>query len=331
MRRRIVERGITLETRAVGTSDVRLSVIGLGGAWVGNEPDDASEVARATAVLRASDEAGINWLDTSENYFGTGNESVIGLALRALPEDFLVCSKAAPGALASGGGTGFRPEEIRRACEASLQRIGRDHLDVYLLHWPDDTGVPLADTWGAMAGLADDGLVRSIGLSNYERDDIDRCHRQRPVDVIQTGLSLLDYLEDRPMIAWCGEQGIAVQIYEPLASGILTDATLDEVRARWAGTAWEDASSFQRMLSPGKDARTTAVVDGLRPIAAQLGATVAQVALAWVLRQPGVTTAIAGSGNPDRTRSNARAADLDLSPDVLRAIDDLVPLGPAFA
>ena len=195
-----------MQKRQVGTTDVELSVIGLGGAWLGQDPDDAVEVARASAVIRAVDECGVNWVDTSENYFDTGNEAVIGPALRSMPDTFLVCSKVAPGALRSGGASGFRPEQVRRACEDSLRRLGRDHLDVYLLHWPDDTGVPLTDTWGAMTGLVDDGLVRSIGLSNYSQDDIARCHQQRPVDSIQTGLSVIDYLEDRDMIAWCGEQ-----------------------------------------------------------------------------------------------------------------------------
>ena len=196
-----------MERRRVGTTDVQLSVVGLGGAWLGHDVGDASEVSRATAVLRAADEAGVNWIDTSENYFDTGNESVIGIALREMPDSFHVCSKVAPGALRSGGGSGFRPEQVRRACEMSLQRLRRDHLDVYLLHWPDESGVPLPDTWGAMAALVTDGLVRTIGLSNYEREEISRCHEQRAVDVIQTGLSVLDYLDDRGMIAWCGGAG----------------------------------------------------------------------------------------------------------------------------
>lgn len=320
-----------MEQRRIGTTDVWFSVVGLGGAWLGHEVTDESEVSRATAVLRAAAETGVNWVDTSENYFDTGNEAVIGVALREMPDSFLLCSKVAPGAIYSGGGSGFRPEQVRRACEASLRRLGREQLDMYLLHWPDESGVPLADTWGAMTALAHDGLVRSIGLSNYEREDISRCHEQRPVDAIQTGLNLIDYLDDRDLIAWCGEQGIAGTIYEPLANGVLTDTSFDQVRERWIGTPWEDSGSFRRTLSLETADRTRQVVDGLRPIAREAGATVAQVALAWVLHQPGVTSAIAGSGNPDRTRDNARAAEVDLSNEMLKAVDDLIPLGPAFA
>src|SRR5215469_1688736 len=153
----------------VGTSDVMLSVVGLGGAWLGHAAGDSSVVSRAAAVLDAAGTAGTNWVDTSENYFDTGNEAVIGAALSGRQDTFLVCSKVAPGASHSGGGSGFRPEQVRRACHGSLRRLGLDALDLYLLHWPDETGVPLEDTWGAMAALANDGLVRTIGSSNYGR------------------------------------------------------------------------------------------------------------------------------------------------------------------
>ena len=316
-----------MERRRVGTTDIELSVVGLGGAWLGHDPDDAAEVARALAVMQAADESGVNWLDTSENYFDTRNEAVIGRALPSMPDSFLVCSKAAPGAIHSGGGSGFRPEQIRQACEHSLRRLGRDHLDVYLLHWPDDTGVPLEDTWGAMAALVDDGHVRTIGLSNYDQEDIARCHRQRPVDVIQTGLSVIDYLGDRDTIAWCGREGMAVTIYEPLASGLLTETPFEQVRERWIGSDWENITVYPEVMCPENAEPVGQIVDGLRRIGEPIGASVAQVALAWVLRQPGVAAVIPGSGKPERFRSSALAGDLLLPDDALKTIDDeLIPL-----
>lgn len=320
-----------MEERPVGSTELRLSVVGLGGAWLGHDPSDSSDVPRAVGVLRAAQEAGVNWVDTSENYFDTGNEAVIGLALREISDDMLVCSKVAPVAALSGGATGFRPEQVRRACEMSLQRLDREHLDMYLLHWPDDTGVPLADTWEAMSALVTDGLVRSIGLSNYEREDISRCHEQRPVDALQTGLSLIDYLDDRDLIAWCGEQQIAVTIYEPLGSGVLTDRPYDDVVQRWVGTPWEESEFFERLVSPENADRCRQVVEGVRAVGQEIGASVSQVAIAWVLGQPGVTSAIAGSGDADRFRENAGAAEVELSSAAMRTLDDLIPLGPAFA
>lgn len=320
-----------MKRRRLGSTDVELSSIGLGGAWLGHDPADPSDAARALEVMQAVDECGVNWLDTSENYFDTGNESVIGQALREMPNEFLICSKAAPGAVHSGAGSGFRPEQIRQACTGSLRRLRRDHIDVYLLHWPDDTGVPLADTWGAMAALADEGYVRSIGLSNYDQEDIAACHRQRAVDVIQDGLNVIDYLDDRNKFAWCGKHGIAVTIYEPLAGGLLTDKPFEQVRQRWIGTAWENLTVYPELLCEENAPAVGRVVDGLRTIGQAMDASIADVAIAWLLAQPGVTSAIVGSANPERARVNARSADVTLSDDDLRFIDDqLIPLGPTF-
>lgn len=183
-----------------------------------------------------------------------------------------------------------------------------------------------------MAALVDDGLVRSIGLSNHDQADIAQCHRERPVDVIQDGLSVIDHLEHRDLIDWCGERGIAATIFEPLASGILTDTPFEQVRERWIGSAWESMTVYPGLMAPENADRARHIVDGLRAIGDQIGATVAQVAIAWVLRQPGVSSAIVGSSNADRARSNAVSAEIHLSDEALRTIDeDLIPRGPAFA
>ena len=139
----------------------------------------------------------------ASKHLATQNESVIGPALERIEDGFLIASKVAPGAAVTGGGSGFRREQVLQACRDSLERLGRDHLDIYFLHWPDDSGVPLEETWGAMAELADEGLVRAIGLSNYSLEDVERCHAERPVDAVQVGLNLVDYLADRPSIAGC--------------------------------------------------------------------------------------------------------------------------------
>lgn len=317
-----------MQVHPVGSSGVSISRIGLGGYELGPEPDEEPDADRATRVIETAIGSGVNWLDTSENYLETRNELVIGAALSRIGDDFLIASKVAPGAAVTGGGSGFRSEQVHQACRQSLRRLGREHIDVYFLHWPDDTGVPLEETWGAMAELADAGLARAIGLSNYELKDVERCHAHRPVDVVQVGLNLIDYLDDRPSIARCGELGIPVTIYEPLGSGILSDKTREQVLAAWTGV-WVESSFFKRLLSPGKAERSFAVAVGMRPIAERLGATVAQVAIAWVLHQPGVAAAIVGSRNGGHMRENAEAERLDLS-DVLEELDRLIPLGPGF-
>jgi aryl-alcohol dehydrogenase-like predicted oxidoreductase len=318
-----------MERRSLGLSGVDVSRVGLGGYELGPEPGEEPEVDRAVRVIKTAIACGVNWLDTSENYLETRNESVIGPALERIEDDFLIASKVAPGAGVTGGGSGFRREQVLQACRDSLRRLERDHLDIYFLHWPDDSGVPLEETWGAMAALADDGLVRAVGLSNYSLEDVERCHAERPVDAVQVGLNVIDYIDDRADIARCGELGIAVTIFEPLASGILSDKTREQVLAYWTGP-WVESAFYKRLLSPGRAERSFAVADGLRSIAERLGATVAQVAIAWVLHQPGATAAIAGSRDGGHMQENAGAAALDLS-SVLTEIEELVPLGPIFA
>jgi aryl-alcohol dehydrogenase-like predicted oxidoreductase len=317
-----------LDCRPVGLSGVSVTTVGLGGFEIGPAEGEQPDIDRAITVLEATLAAGINWLDTSENYHDTQNEALIGTGLRQIDGDLLVATKVAPGSAGTGGGSGFRPEEVRAACQASLRRLGRECIDIYFLHWPDESGVPVEETWGAMAGLVEAGLVRAIGMSNYDLVDIERCHQQRRVDVVQEGLSLIDHLENRALIARCRDLGIAVVVYEPLASGVLTGKSMAAVREEWSG--WEDSGFYKRLLTPGRAERSWAVVEEMAAIAEELGVSIAQLALAWVLHQPGVTATLAGSRHGRHVRDNARASTLDLS----RSLDDLarvIPLGPAFA
>jgi len=293
--------------------------VGLGGYELGPEPGEDPNVDRAERVIRTALEAGVDWLDTSENYLDTRNEALMGEALARIDDDFLIASKAAPGKGVTGGGSGFRRDEIHAACRASLGRLGREHLDLYFLHWPDRTGVPLEETWGAMAELADAGLVRAIGLSNYSIEDVERCHADRPVDVVQVGLSMIDYLDDRASIARCGALGIGVTIFEPLASGV-RGRTLEEVRAVWTG-AWEETEFYRNLTDPLWVARASVVLDDLRALAARLDATVAQLAIGWVLAQPGVSAAIVGSRDGGHIKENAAASELDLTDASTRSND----------
>ncbi len=229
-------------------------------------------------------------------------------------------------------GSGFRAEQVHRACTDSLRRLRTGHLDLYQLHWPDDTGVALEDTWGEMAALVDEGLVRAVGVSNFDRALIERCEAVRHVDSLQQELSMLQ-LEDRELIAWCGQNGTGVLSYGPLAYGLLTgavgqDTTFDATDFRSGADEWD---YWEKMFAPGKLERSLAVVDALRPIAERSGCTVGQLALAWNFHQPGVTAAIAGSRNPDHVRSNAGAGDLDLDAVTLEELEAVLGLGPSFA
>lgn len=315
-----------MRSKRLGSSGPEISVIGFGAweaggdAWGPNPSED-----RVIEAIRAGLDAGMGWIDTAEVYGNGTSETLVGRAV-ADRTDVLIATKVAP----RPDGTGFRAEEVRRACAASLERLGRDRIDLYQLHWEDDT-VPVEETWGAMAALVDEGSVRHIGVSNFDRDLIERCERIRHVDSLQPQFSLL-YLRHRDLIRWCGEQGIGVVCFGPLAYGLLTGAIGPDTefqRRDWRSGS--GMSYYRDLFAPGKFERSLAVVDAVRPIAERLGITVAQLALAWVVHQPGVTAAIAGSRNPDHVRQNAEAGDVELDEDTLGEIEAVLPLGPGFA
>ena len=312
-----------METREIGTTGVHISVVGLGGYELEDDPGWAG----ARDIIEAALGAGTNWIDSSEAYFDGMNERTISAALRDVGEEVLLSTKVAP----APDGTGFEPDRIRDACARSLSRLGVDRLDMYLLHFPGDDSVRLEDTWTAMRGLVENGVVRLAGLSNFDRNQVERCLAVGPVDVIQEGLSAIDHLDHRELFRWCEERGIGVATYEPLANGMLAGAIrAPEDLARVVGEDYMEWPFWQRLFSPGRFERSQTVVDGMRAVAGNIGCTVAQLALAWNLRQPGVTATLAGSRNPVHVRENAEAASIELTDAQVAELDALIPLGPTF-
>ena len=307
-----------MRTRTLGSGGPELSVIGYGaweagGAdWGPNESDEA-----VIAAMRAALDAGIDWIDTAEVYGNGVSEGLVGRAVAGRRDEVTIATKVAP----ASEGSGFRPEQVRAACDGSLGRLGIDHIDLYQLHWPDETGVNVEDTWGAMCELQDAGKVLNIGVSNFDRERIERCEAIRHVDSLQQEFSLL-VRDDAKLIAWCGDQGTGVVTYSPLAAGLLTGAISHETA--FAAGDWRSERGDEGLFSPEALGRNLTVVDGLRSIAEGLGVSVSQLALAWNIAQPGVTSAIAGSRNPQHVRSNAAAGDLELDAQTLAAVDALV-------
>jgi aryl-alcohol dehydrogenase-like predicted oxidoreductase len=317
-----------MKSRKLGSEGPEISVVGFG-AWEaggGSEWGDAPPDDRVIEAIRAGLDTGISWIDTAEVYGAGHSEELVGRAVAGRRDQTTLFTKVAP----NEGGSGFRPEQIREACEASLKRLGTDWIDLYQLHWPDPR-VPVEDSWGAMTELVADGLVRWIGVSNFDADLLRRCLAVRHVDSLQQEFSMLS-LEDRELIRSCAELGVGVLSYSPLAFGLLTGAiTLD---TRFDDTDFRSGvdrdESWTGLFAPGKLERSLAVAEGLRPIAERLGVTIAQLALAWNVHQPGVTGAIAGSRNPDHVRENAGAGDIALDEAVLEEVEGLLRLGPAF-
>jgi aryl-alcohol dehydrogenase-like predicted oxidoreductase len=313
-----------MRTAKLGSRGPDLSVIGFG-AWeagMGREWDEAPPEEQVIEAVAMVFETGIDWIDTAEVYGNGTSERLVARAVAGRRDEIAIATKVAP----IPDGSGFRPEQVRQACRKSLDRLSTDRIDLYQLHWPDASGVPIEETWGAMASLVDEGLVRSVGVSNFDRDLIERCLAVRHVDSLQQEFSML-VLDDRDLIRWCGDRGIGVLAYGPLAYGLLTGAITAETT--FARTDHRRVENWH-LFGPGKRERSLAVVDAMRPIAGRLAITVSQLALAWTVHQPGVTSAIAGSRNPDHVSSNAAAGDVVLDAATLSELEQILTLGPSF-
>lgn len=318
-----------MEMRQLGAEGPLISVVGYGGweaggtAWGANASDES-----VIASMRAVFDAGMNWIDTAEVYGEGRSEELVGRAVAGRREEILVFTKVAPGE----EGSGIRPEEIRRAITASLERLGTDHVDLYQVHWPDDR-IPIEDTWGAMAQLVDEGLTRWIGVSNFGRERIARCHAIHPVASVQNEFSLLHQGDRSELLPWLAEHDIGYLAYGPLAFGLLTgsiDRDVTFAKGDWRGRQQDGTDDEgDGLFSPGNFERNIDLFEALRPLAERMSVPMSRLALRWVLEQLGVTAAIAGTRNAAHVRSNAEAGDLRVPPEALAEIDGIVASAPA--
>ena len=301
-----------MQTRTLGTGGPEISVVGYGGWQAGGTqwgpPVDDDQVI---AAIRAALDSGQTWVDTAEVYGSGRSEELVGRAVAGRRDEVLVFTKVAP----DDEGSGIRPDQIAHAAEASLRRLGTDHVDLYQVHWPDD-GIPVEETWGAMAALVERGLTRWIGVSNFDRALVERCLPIHPVQSVQNELSLICRDDTDAFLPWLAEQGIGYLCFSPLGSGLLTGAYA-------ANAVFPDGDWRRDEFPPERLADIVPRVERLRAVAARLGARPAAVALAWVLNQPGVTGAIAGTLSPANARANSAVADIELDAGTLADLEEL--------
>ena len=310
-----------MKTRKLGSNGPEVSVVGYGSweaggdAWGPEVPDERTIEAIQTAV-----NSGINWVDTAEVYGGGRSEELVGRALQG-HDDVMVFTKVAT----ANAGTGYKPEQVRAAAEGSLRRLGREVIDLFQIHWPSNE-VPLEETWGAMAQLVDDGLVRYIGVSNFKRERIEVCEKIRHVDSLQPHFSMLHQEGRDDVFPFCESNGTGIITYGPLAYGLLTGALSKDTKFSeddWRGGG-HGMRYYDQLFAGDKFHKNLDKVAELKPVADRLGITLAQLALAWVFHQKGVTGAIAGSRSPEHVKDNAGAGSVDLSPADLEEIDSIL-------
>ena len=310
-----------MDTRQLGSNGPIISVVGFGAweaggmAWGPNPPDD-----QTIRAMQAGIDSGMTWIDTAEVYGGGRSEELVGQAVRGR-DDVLVFTKLAP----KPAGSGYDAASVSAGAQASLRRLGRDVIDLYQLHWPDRS-VDIAETWEAMAGLVDEGLVRAIGVSNFGSDLIERCAAIRHVDSLQPHFSMLWRRGRDDLFPLCESNGTGIIAYGPLGFGLLTGAITAETEFGdddWRGGG-HGMGNYERFFAPGNREKMLQVVDDLRPIADRLDITLAQLALAWVIHQKGVTGAIAGSRSPEHVAENAGAGSVRLEAKDLEEIESVL-------
>lgn len=319
------DRAISVTDRVpLGTTGLEVARLGLGawaiggGEWQGGWGPQDDEASIAT--IHRAVELGINWVDTAPAY-GLGRaEQVVGRAVARLPEADrpLVFTKCGlvwePGARTVSNS--LAPASIRQECEDSLRRLGVEALDLLQAHWPTDDGTPLAESWGTMAELVDEGKVRFLGLSNFSVDDLETCEQVRHVDTFQPELNLITR-DTAEKVAWCESHRTGVIVYSPMRSGLLTGRFSAERVASLPEDDWRaGAEDFQEpKLSANLD-----LVERLGPLATRLATRLPELGIAWTLAWPGVTGAIVGARTPDQVDGWIGAADVVLGDDELDEI-----------
>jgi aryl-alcohol dehydrogenase-like predicted oxidoreductase len=317
---------MSMDLRNLGNTDLYLSAVGLGTSAIGWPaygwaPGDDGEFV---ATIRRALELGVNWIDTAAVYGWGHAEEMVGRAIAGRREEVIVATKCG---LVWEGERGeayhhIRDGSIRREIEDSLRRLNVEAVDLYQIHHPVPEG-DIEEAWAAVADLVGQGKVRYAGVSNFTAEQIRRLGAIHPIASLQTPYSLLGRGAESELLGFCADNGIGVIAYGTLGSGLLTGKYNRQYIDGLPENDWRASSA------PFRDpmlAANLALVDGLRSVAMRRSRTVAQIALAWVLRRSEVTSAIVGARRPSQIEETALAGGLRLTDGDFDEIEAL--LGP---
>lgn len=304
----------------LGTTDIKVSSISMG-CWaiVGGLNWGHQDKSASLEALRAAYDAGITFFDTAEMYGDGLSEQLIAQALSDVRSELVIASKVSP--------QNFAPADLRAACERSLRNLNTDYIDLYQLHWPNKT-VPLEDSIDTLIRLKEEGKIRAYGVSNFGPNDLTKSLAySAEITSNQLAYSMLFRAIEYDIAPICKRENISILCYSPLLHGLLTgkfssinDIPEDRARTRhFNSNIWPQA----RHGEPGFETEMMEVIEGLRALAAGLGESMANLALAWLLQQPGVGAVVMGGRNADQVRRNAAAANTNLSGDVIEALNSI--------
>jgi 1-deoxyxylulose-5-phosphate synthase len=304
--------------RKLGSSDIEVSEISLG-SWLTYSGGVARE--QAQECVRKAFDVGINFIDTANVYGRGAAETLLGEVLSGYDRSSYVLATKVYFPM-SDTDRGLSAAQIHKQIDASLSRLRTDHVDLYQCHRYDDQ-TPLEETMGALSEVVQAGKARHIGFSEWSVEQIEAslalAGTARWVSS-QPQYSMLWRVPETEVIALCEREQISQIVWSPLAQGVLTGKYLpDEPPPADSRAASESMSGFiDRLVEP----RVLKAVQRLRPVADEAGLTMVQLALAWVLRQPNVASAIVGASRPDQVDANASASGIVLTADTLAAIDE---------
>lgn len=322
--------------RTLGRTNLTLPVVTFGAWALGGGPYWAgTDDELAIAAIQAAIDEGITAIDTAPIYGRGHSERVVGRALAGRRDEVVLLTKVGLRWDCEDGELMFdtkdddgkplriyrncRPESVKLEVERSLERLGTDHLDLVQVHWPDPT-TPIADTMGALAELREQGKLRAIGVSNYDTDMLTQAQRalgEVPLASDQPKYNLLQREIEQDVLPWAREHEVGVVVYSPLEQGLLTG----KVTADRKFDASEGRSRRATFKPANRDRVNGVLQSVVKPIAEAHHATIAQVAIAWTVSQPGITAALVGARTPEQARENAAAGDLRLTADEHAAID----------
>ena len=302
-----------MQLRALGKSDFKISPILMGTWQAGKEMWVGIDDAQSTRAVQAAFEAGITTFDTAAAYGKGHSERILGASLAGVRTDVILATKVFANRL--------QFNQVIESCHQSLKNLKTDYIDLYQIHWPAGAfgtrAVPIEETLAAMNELKEQGKIRAIGVSNFSCAQLEEATRYARIDSIQSPYSLFWRHIEGDIMSYCRENNISILAYSPMAQGLLTGKFTQNHKFEKG-----DHRKKNRLFRPDNFRRAQKALDGLRPIAEKNAASLAQLALAWVVSHAG-TCAIAGARSADQVFPNARAADLILSEKDLARMDEI--------
>ena len=305
-----------MQYRTLGTSNLSVSVVGLGTWAMGNDFWGRVDDDQSVRAIQEAIDNGINLIDTAPAYGAGHAEKVVGKAIHGRRDEVVVATKVGIIRTEDDFIRNLKPESMEREIDDSLRRLGVDTIDLYQIHWPDpDT--PLESSMETLNKMKEAGKIRHIGVSNFSVKLLEQARAVVDVVSVQPQFSLLHRKEESSLLPYCAKNNIGVLGYGSLAGGILT-GKFREIPTLEEG---DNRDQFYRFFQEPTWSKVQRVLDVLRAIAEERSVTVAQVAINWAIAQRGMTTALVGAKNPSQARANAAAGEWSLSDEDLSRIN----------